>query len=157
MKNGFYLFALLGVILLLQSCVPMQRLTVHSATAITKNLHYNPDIANTLFRCGDIDVWGRGYRKIVKSVLEHKQLPPVIKDMGGLMLTYFDNTRTQLKNENVDDKTIQFIEYVIDNGSINNSEVQKLLNISKPTATRLLKQSEKWLKNRGNEDKGQIM
>jgi ATP-dependent DNA helicase RecG len=34
---------------------------------------------------------------------------------------------------------------VIANGSINNSEVQKLLNTSKPTATRLLKQTEKWL------------
>jgi predicted HTH transcriptional regulator len=42
------------------------------------SIPYNPDIANTLFRCGDIDVWGRGYRKIVKSVLEHKQLPPEI-------------------------------------------------------------------------------
>jgi len=118
------------------------------------SIPYNPDIANTLFRCGDIDVWGRGYRKIVKSVLEHKQLPPVIKDMGGLMLTYFVNTRTQLKTENVDDKTIQIIEYVIDNGNINNSETQKLLNISKPTATRLLKQSEKWLKKQGERGQG---
>jgi len=40
---------------------------------------------------------------------------------------------------------IQIIEYVITNGSISNSEVQKLLKVSKPTATRLLKQTEKWL------------
>ena len=115
---------------------------------------YNPDIANTLFRCGDIEVWGRGYRKIVKSVLEHKQLPPAIKDIEGLMLTYYVNTRTQLKAENTDEKMIQLIEYVINNGSINNSEVQKLLNISKPTATRLLKQSEKWLKKQGERGQG---
>ena len=109
------------------------------------SIPYNPDIANTLFRCGDIETWGRGYRKIIKSVLEHKQLPPVIKDVGGLMLTYYVNARTQLKAENTDEKVIQIIEYVIANGSINNSEVQKLLNTSKATATRLLKQSEKWL------------
>ena len=109
------------------------------------SIPYNPDIANTLFRCGDIDVWGRGYRKIIKSVLENKQLPPVIKNMGGLMLTYYTNAHTQLKAENIDGKIIQIIEHVIANGSINNSEVQKLLNTSKPTATRLLKQTEKWL------------
>ena len=109
------------------------------------SIPYNPDIANTLFRSGDIEVWGRGYRKIVKSVLEHKQLPPVIKDMGGLMLTYYSNFYTQLRAENIDEKVIQIIEYVITNGSISNSEVQKLLKVSKPTATRLLKQTEKWL------------
>ena len=118
------------------------------------SIPYNPDIANTLFRCGDIDIWGRGYRKIVKSVLEKKQLPPMIKDIGGLMLTYFVNTHTQLRVENADDKMIQIIEYVVSNGSINNSEVQKLLNTSKPTATRILKQSEKWLKKQGERGQG---
>ncbi|MCL2097483.1 MAG: hypothetical protein FWH23_01815 [Bacteroidales bacterium] len=118
------------------------------------SIPYNPDIANTLFRCGDIEIWGRGYRKIVKSVLEHKQLPPMIKDMGGLMLTYYANSHTQLKAENADEKVIQVIEYVIVNGSINNSEAQKLLNISKPTATRLLKQSEKWLTKQGERGQG---
>ena len=61
------------------------------------------------------------------------------------MLTYYTNTHAQLKAENIDGKIIQIIEYVITNGHINNSEVQKLLNTSKPTATRLLKQTEKWL------------
>ena len=117
---------------------------------------YNPDIANALFRCGDIDVWGRGYRKIIKSVLENKQLPPVIQNVGGLMLTYYTNAHTQLKSENIDGKIIQIIEYVIANGSINNSEVQKLLNTSKPTATRLLKQTEIWLKKQGERGQGTI-
>ena len=120
------------------------------------SIPYNPDIANALFRCGDIEVWGRGYRKIVKSVLEHKQLPPVIKDMGGLMLTYYTNVHTQLKAENIDKKIAQIVEYVIDNGNINNSEVQKLLKISKPTATRLLKQTETWLQKQGERGQGTI-
>jgi len=120
------------------------------------SIPYNPDIANTLFRCGDIDVWGRGYRKIIKSVLENKQLPPVIKNVGGLMLTYYTNAHTQLKAENIDGKIIQIIEYVVANGSINNSEVQKLLNTSKPTATRLLKQAEMWLNKQGERGQGTI-
>lgn len=118
------------------------------------SIPYNPDIANTLFRSGDIEVWGRGYRKIVKSVLDNKQLPPVIKNVGGLMLTYYTNANAQLKTENIDEKIIQIIEYVIANGSINNSEVQKLLNTSKSTATRLLKQTEKWLEMKNVGRKG---
>ena len=120
------------------------------------SIPYNPDIANTLFRCGDIEIWGRGYRKIIKSVLENKQMPPAIKNVGGLMLTYYTNAHTQLKAENVEGKIIRIIEYVIANGSINNSEVQKLLNTSKPTATRLLKQTEMWLKKQGERGQGTI-
>jgi ATP-dependent DNA helicase RecG len=61
------------------------------------------------------------------------------------MLAYYTNAHAQLKAENIDGKIIQIIEYVIANGSIKNLEVQKLLSTSKPTATRLLKQTEKWL------------
>jgi len=120
------------------------------------SIPYNPNIANALFRCGDIEVWGRGYRKIIKAVLEHSQLPPVIQDIGGLMLTYYTNAHTQLKAENIDGKIAQIIEYVIDNGSINNSDVQKLLNTSKPTATRLLRQTETWLKKHGGRGQGTV-
>ena len=120
------------------------------------SIPYNPDIANALFRCGDIEIWGRGYRKIVKSVLEHRQLPPAIKDLGGLMLTYYTDVCTQLKAENVDGKITKIVEYVTNNGSINNSDVQKLLNTSKPTATRLLKQTDTWLKKQGDRGQGTI-
>ena len=48
----------------------------------------------------------------------------------------------------------QNIEYVRDNKSINNSGVQKLLNVSKPKATRLLQQAEKWLEQQGKVGKG---
>jgi ATP-dependent DNA helicase RecG len=83
-------------------------------------------------------------------------LPPVIQDLGGLMLTYYTDAQTQLKAEKVDDKMIQIVKYVITSGSINNSEVQKLLNTSKATATRLLKQAEKWLKKHGERGQGTI-
>jgi ATP-dependent DNA helicase RecG len=132
--------------------------TITTETLLQKHpsIPYNPDIANTLFRSGDIEVWGRGYRKIVKSTLENKQIPPNIEYVGGLMLTYYADVRTQLKTENIDVKIISILEYVIENGNINNSEVQKLLNISKPTATRLLKQTEPWLEKQGERGQGTI-
>ena len=109
------------------------------------SIPFNPDIANTFFRCGDIEAWGRGYRKILNSVLEHKLLPPQIEMMGGLMLTYYANVRNQLLAENVDERLIQIVEYVIQNGSIDNNKVQQLFNVSKPTATRILQQTDSWL------------
>ena len=117
-------------------------------------LPFNPDVANALFRCGDIEAWGRGYRKILNSVLENKQLPPRIENVNGLMLTYYTDTGTQLKMEGTDEKVTQIIEYVIVKGSVNNTEVQKLLNVSKATATRLLKHAEFWLEKQGHHGKG---
>ena len=118
------------------------------------SIPFNPDIANTFFRSGDIEAWGRGYRKILNSVLEHKLLPPQIEMMEGLMLTYYANVRKQLLVENVDERLIQIIEYVATNGKITNSEIQKLLNISKVTATRLIWKADKWLAQQGITGKG---
>ena len=133
-----------------------QSISLESLFQKHPSVPYNPNIANTLFRSGDIEAWGRGYRKIVKSVLEQKQMPPTIKDLGGLMLTYYTDVRTQIKEENGNNRIIKIVEHVITNGSINNSEVQKILNTSKPTATRLLKQAEKWLKKQGERGQGTI-
>jgi len=118
------------------------------------SIPFNPDIANTFFRCGDIEAWGRGYRKILNSVLEHKLLPPQLEMMGGLMITYYANVRTQLLAENVDERLIQIVEYVALNGKITNSEIQKMLNVSKVTATRLIWKSDKWLAQQGITGKG---
>jgi len=127
--------------------------TISIAALLQKHpsIAYNPDIANALFRSGDIEIWGRGYRKILKSVFENNQLPPRIEDIGGLMITYYTDIRTQLATQNIDERVIQIIEYVAKNESINNPIVQKILGVSKPTATRLLKQAEEWLVM---EDKG---
>lgn len=110
---------------------------------------YNPDIANTLFRSGDIETWGRGYEKIVESVLANKQLPPKIEHINGLMLTYYTDFRTQMALSGMNEKEISIIEYVITNGSITNKKVQELLTVSKATATRLLSQCYPYLEMRG--------
>ena len=48
---------------------------------------FNPSLANTFFRSGDIESWGRGYRRIVRAVEQAKLLPPLIETDGGLMVT----------------------------------------------------------------------
>lgn len=115
---------------------------------------YNPSIANTLFRCGDIESWGRGYKRIIDSVLSHKLLPPVIEIISGLMITYYTDVKHQLKAQKVEEKYFPIMEYVAKNGKIANTDVQKLLNVSKTTAYRMLIQLEAWLEIHGVTGKG---
>lgn len=115
---------------------------------------YNPSIANALFRCGDIESWGRGYKRIVEAVTTHKLLPPVVEVLSGLMITYYMEVRTQLKMQNLNEKYAPIIEYVMENGRVTNADVQRLLNVSKTTAYRLLTQLDEWLEIHGITGKG---
>ncbi len=115
---------------------------------------YNPLIANAFFRSGDIESWGRGYKRIMDAVEVYKLLPPVLEMLNGLMITYYTDVRSQLVAQCVEKKYIPIIEYAVKNGSVTNSEVQKLLNISKTTAYRMLQQLENWLDIQGTTGKG---
>lgn len=115
---------------------------------------YNPDIANALFRSGDIETWGRGFRKIIQSSLEQKQLPPQIDYHSGIMLTFYTDVHSQLSTEGLDENSIKIIQYVLQNGSITNTEVKQLLHVSKPTATRILQSLQSKLERIGLTGKG---
>ena len=109
---------------------------------------YNPLIANAFFRSGDIESWGRGYKRILEAVSAYKLLPPKLEMLSGLMITYYTDIRSQLLAQRVDERYIPIIEYAAQNGSINNSDVQNLLNTSKTTAYRILSQLEGWHEER---------
>jgi ATP-dependent DNA helicase RecG len=115
---------------------------------------YNPSIANTLFRCGDIESWGRGYKRIMDAMASYKLLPPIIEIVSGLMITYYTDVHSQLKAQKIDEKFYPIIEFVAKNGSITNTDVQKLMNTSKTTAYRLLTQLDEWLDTHGITGKG---
>ena len=114
---------------------------------------YNPSIANALFRCGDIESWGRGYKRIVEAVTAHKLLPPVVEVLSGLMITYYMDIRTQLKVKNLNEKYAPVIEYVMENGRVTNADVQKIMNTSRATAYRILQQMDNWLEMQGTTGK----
>lgn len=115
---------------------------------------YNPAIANTMFRCGDIESWGRGYKRILQAVSSYNLLPPVVELLSGLMITYYTDIRSQLKAQKLDAKLIQIMEYTAKNGSISNSDIQKMFNISKTTAYRMLLQLDGLLEMQGTTGKG---
>lgn len=115
---------------------------------------YNPIIANAFFRSGDIESWGRGYKRILEAVIAYKLLPPKLEMISGLMITYYTDVRSQLLVERIDEKYIPIIEYAAKNGSVTNSDVQNILGVSKPTASRIFQQLTDWLDIQGTTGKG---
>lgn len=107
-----------------------------------------------MFRCGDIESWGRGYKRILQAVNSYNLLPPVVELLSGLMITYYTNIRSQLKAQKLNERFIPIIEYVLQNETITNSIVQQILGISKPTASRILQQLDNWLEIQGTTGKG---
>lgn len=115
---------------------------------------YNPLIANAFFRSGDIESWGRGYKRILEAVSAYKLLPPKLEMLSGLMITYYTDIRSQLLAQRVDERYISVVEYAAKNGRVTNSDVQNILGVSKPTASRILQQMNDWLEMQGKVGKG---
>ena len=115
---------------------------------------YNPLIANAFFRSGDIESWGRGYKRILEAVSSYKLLPPKLEMLSGLMITYYTDIRSQLLAQRVDERYISVVEYAAKNGRVTNSDVQNILGVSKPTASRILQQMNGWLEMQGKVGKG---
>ena len=99
--------------------------------------------------------WGRGIGKIVNGAIADKLLPPVFDtSFGGLMVTFFNNPAAQLKEAGIDKRGVAIVNYVLSEKKVTNSDVQKLLKVSKPTATRILASLSDYLVVTGTRGKG---
>jgi ATP-dependent DNA helicase RecG len=99
----------------------------------------NPLIADTCFKAGYIDSWGRGTIKIIEACLEAGLPEPILKeDQGGFLSKIFKDrfTEDQLRKMEVNDRQIEAVKYVKKNGKITNKEYQGNLKVSRITATR---------------------
>jgi ATP-dependent DNA helicase RecG len=105
----------------------------------------NPIIADVAFKGGYIDAWGRGTIKILDTCKEAELPEPGMQELdGGFSITLFKNilTEEQLKKLGLNGRQVKAVLYVIEHGSITNSQYQKLNETSKPTATRDLRELE---------------
>lgn len=104
---------------------------------------FNPDIANTLFRAGYIESWGRGTIKMIKACKAHKIAPPIfsndVPDFQVELIKYSDDG---LKALGLKEELRKIVLFIQDNESITNSDVQELCDVSKATATRYLNELE---------------
>ena len=99
----------------------------------------NPLIADTCFKAGYIDSWGRGTIKIIESCKEAGLPEPLLKEeQGGFLCTIFKDrfTEEQLKNLGLTERQIKSVEYLKKNRKITNSDYQKLCDVSERTALR---------------------
>ncbi|CAH8282880.1 ATP-dependent DNA helicase RecG [Mariniflexile fucanivorans] len=113
--------------------------TVDRLTQKHPSKPFNPDIANTLFRAGYIESWGRGTIKIINACKAHKIAPPIFTNTApDFEVTLINYTVSSLAAKGLKPEFITIILYVQKHQSISNSVVQKLCKVSKRTATRYL-------------------
>jgi len=99
----------------------------------------NSIIADVCFKGGYIDAWGRGTLKIITACREAELPEPEMKEeFGGVMITLFKDryTEEQLLKMGLNERQVKGVLYVVENGSITNSDYQKISNISERTALR---------------------
>ena len=102
-------------------------------------------IADVCFKAGYIDAWGSGTLKIISTCKEAGLPDPeIIEQDGGILVTLFKNkySADQLQKLGLNERQVKAVLYVVENGSITNSQYQKLTDTSKPTATRDLQELE---------------
>lgn len=113
--------------------------TVDRLTKKHPSKPFNPDIANTFFRAGYIEAWGRGTIKIINACKAHNIAPPIFSnDAPDFEVTLIKYTKEGLVELGLRDELCSIVLFVQEKGSINNSDVQEICKVSKPTATRYL-------------------
>lgn len=98
----------------------------------------NPSVANGFFRAGDIEAWGRGYRRMARLMSEWKLLPPVVEVDNGLMVTLYCDKMKQMRTMGLDERQMRIVDYILEHGRVTNANVQEMFNVSRVTALRLL-------------------
>ncbi len=98
---------------------------------------YNPDIANTFFRSGYIESWGRGTIKIIEKCNEAGLPSPKYTCKGSDFWVEFRKDiyhKEYLQTLDLNDRQIKAVLYTKKNGKISNSNYQKLNECKKTTA-----------------------
>lgn len=113
--------------------------TVENLSVKHPSKPYNPDIANTLFRSGYIESWGRGTLKMINECIEFGiPKPNYYYDMSGFWVEFRKDILNPeyFKSLGLNDRQIAAMKYVKDNGRITNSEFQTNYSVARNTATR---------------------
>ena len=100
---------------------------------------FNPDIANTLFRSGYIESWGRGIEKMISFCKEARIPEPNYSFEASDFLVEFRKDiyhKEYLVELGLNERQVKAVLFVKENGKITNSEYQLLNKISSRTAAR---------------------
>lgn len=131
---------------------------------------YNPLIAQTFFKAGFIESWGRGFEKIKKECEEYgSPLPKVEIKSSGVMVKCVPSKvymellgKMKSKNEPVNDPVKleeverKILEEIENNSNVTRKELANLLNLSEATIKRKLSNLKKYniIERVGSDKKG---
>ena len=99
----------------------------------------NPILANTFFKGGLIEAWGRGTLKIFKECKKAGLPEPKIEAVsGGIKVTLFKNLLSidKLTELGLNVRQVKIVEYLQNEGIVTNSTYRELYNVSEKTAYR---------------------
>jgi len=118
--------------------IPLERLTKKHPSR-PRNKH----IAETFFRAGYIESWGRGIEKILTAFQQAGLPEPIFEESwGGVMVTFLKDIYTEdlLKKQNLNERQVKAILFIKRQGRITNSSYQELNATSHRTAARDLQE-----------------
>ncbi|HIY89159.1 MAG TPA: putative DNA binding domain-containing protein [Candidatus Bacteroides pullicola] len=85
--------------------------TVETLLSSHRSMPYNPDIANTFFRAGEIEAWGRGIERIITACKNDGFSTPEFRyDASGIWTTFkfeYPERATAQNGQNTTQKTVQ--------------------------------------------------
>jgi len=99
-------------------------------------------MANTFYKAGLIETWGRGTLKVLDECKKHGLLEPLIEEkQGGIAITIFSDIYNEkfLAKFDLNKRQKKAIQYIKENGSITSNLYQKKFNVAKTSAHRDLK------------------
>jgi len=114
-------------------------ITLNQLTQFHSSYPRNPILAEACFKGGFIDSWGSGIMKIVDSCKAAGLPTPILEeDGGGFIAKLFKDrfSKEELESLGLNERQIEAVKYVQNNGRITNKEYQEINSVAKPTATR---------------------
>ena len=116
---------------------------------------YNPLIANTLFRAGLIEIWGRGTLKIISDCLKNDFKEPVFKyELSSFILEI--EKKIVINNKMSENMSEKIMILISERQDITIKIISDILKVSNRTVERYLKilQEEKKIKRVGSKRSG---
>ena len=124
------------------SCVLPSQWTVGTLLERHKSKPYNPDVANTFFRAGYVETWGRGIQKICEACKAYGIPKPEFELLGGDITVKFTALKHQpkLQKDTLDDVLEKRLILEIQlNNKITQKDLAQKLNCPYSSLQRIMK------------------
>lgn len=125
-------------------CGPLpEPLTPESLKKKHRSILRNPLIGKCFFRVKLIEQWGTGTNDIIDMCLEWNLPEPLFEHVtGDFVVTFRKSAITEdlLKEKGLNERQMKVVLHTKDKNRITNKEYQRITGVSKPTATRELKE-----------------